>query len=117
MAGTEEIEVKKTFKLPDEKVFVEFIKRESGNIKNKNHVLYGGMLEGSTRTLTPRRSSTTFKYEKVLTDEEQKFLESKIGLEPQGLNVYKKENNYWDTSPNGKFHIIQKQNIKNLIKV
>ncbi len=97
MAGTEEITEKKEFELPNEKVFIEFIARETGNIKNKNHVLYGGMLEGSTRTLTPRRSSTTFKYEKVLTSEEQKFLENKIGLEPQGLNVYKKENNYWDS--------------------
>jgi len=97
MAEMNEVKVEKKFKLPNEKVQVEFIKREKGNVKNKNHVLYGGMLEGSSRTLSPRRSSTTFKYEKVLTDEEQKFLEKKLGTEKEGLNVYKKDNNYWDS--------------------
>lgn len=97
MAEIKEVKEKVGFKLPNKKVQVDFIKRETGRITNKNHVLYGGMLEGSSRILSPKRSPNTFKYEKILTDEEQEYLEGVLGMEKQGLNVYKKENNYWDS--------------------
>jgi len=88
---------KAPFSLPNETVQVEFVKRQRGNITNKKHVLFGGMGENARRHLVPKRSKSTFKYIQILTKEEQAFLEDAMFLESGGLNVYKAENNYWDT--------------------
>ena len=37
-------------------------------------------------------------YADVLTKEEKKFLEWKLGLEPNALSVYNRKNNFWDDS-------------------
>lgn len=87
----------KEFTLPNEKVVVEFIRVQKGNIVNPKHVLFGGMGENAKRHLVPRRSKTTFKYVQVLTPEEQKSIESILVLGEGGLSIYKPENNYWDS--------------------
>jgi len=85
------------FELPNEIVQVNFVKRQRGSITNKKHILYGGMMEGSKRTFVPKRSRSTFKYEKILTKEEQVYLEPAMGLVKNGLNPYLSDDNFWDT--------------------
>ena len=87
----------KEFTLPNEKIKVEFVKVQKGNVVNPKHVLFGGMAENAIRHLAPRRSRTTFKYIPVLSKEEQKCLESELMLEEGDLSVYKPVNNYWDS--------------------
>ena len=86
----------KTFTLPNEKIRVEFIKRQKGSIINEKHVLYGGMSETARRHLVPRRSKSTFNYIQLLSKEEQKHLEDLLSLKEGDLNVYKENNNRWD---------------------
>lgn len=82
--------------LRNTRIIVRFVPK-SGKITNPKHVLYGGMAENATRTFTvPRLSSG--KFYNVLTDSEKAFLESYMGLEPNALSVYRKENNFWDDS-------------------
>jgi len=98
-AELKEQPVKKSdsFTLPNEKIRIEFVPRERGMVKNKNHVMYGGMLEGSKRELVPKKSRNTFKYIPILDTEEMDYLENVMGLEKGALNFYKPENNYWDS--------------------
>ena len=87
--------------LRNEKIKVKFIKRNNG--LPDNHVLSGGMAEGSKMTLVvPRLNTGTFV--NVLTDAEKSFLEEYMGLEYNALSIYKKpdEENFWnDANPNG----------------
>ena len=86
----------KEFALPNEKVVVEFIKKQKGNITNPKHVLFGGMAENAKRHLVPRRSRDTFKYIQILSKDEQAYIENVLALGKDGLSIYKPENNYWD---------------------
>ena len=87
--------------LRNEKIKVRFIKRNNG--LPDNHVLSGGMAEGSKMTLVvPRLNTGTFV--NVLTDAEKSFLEEYMGLEYNALSIYKKpdEENFWnDANANG----------------
>lgn len=87
--------------LRNEKVKVSFIKRNNG--MPDNHVLSGGMAEGSKISLVvPRLNTGTFV--NVLTDSEKSFLEEYMGLEYNALSIYKKpdEENFWnDANSNG----------------
>lgn len=87
--------------LRNEKIKVSFIKRNNG--MPDNHVLSGGMAEGSKITLVvPRLNTGTFV--NVLTDAEKSFLEEYMGLEYNALSIYKKpdEENFWnDANANG----------------
>ena len=87
--------------LRNEKIKVSFIKRNNG--MPDNHVLSGGMAEGSKMTLVvPRLNTGTFV--NVLTDAEKSFLEEYMGLEYNALSIYKKpdEENFWnDANANG----------------
>ncbi len=66
-------------------------------VTDPRHALYGGMAETATRTfVTPVLSSGIYK--NVLTDDEKNFLEEVMGLEYNALSIYKKENNFWDSS-------------------
>ena len=87
--------------LRNEKIKVRFIKRNNG--MPDNHVLSGGMAEGSKMTLVvPRLNTGTFV--NVLTDAEKSFLEEYMGLEYNALSIYKKpdDENFWnDANANG----------------
>lgn len=87
--------------LRNEKIKVRFIKRNNG--LPDNHVLSGGMAEGSKMTLVvPRLNTGTFV--NVLTDAEKSFLEEYMGLEYNALSIYKKpdDENFWnDANVNG----------------
>jgi hypothetical protein len=81
--------------LRKEKIIVRFIPKENDNIVDRQHVAYGGMMDGAVRGFTvPMLSNGTYK--NVLTDNEKAFLEEVLGLEINGLSVYNKKDNYWD---------------------
>jgi hypothetical protein len=80
--------------LKNEKVIVRFISRARGMITDPRHVLFGGMASGSKmRITTPLLRSGLFA--DVLTKDEKKFLEWKLGLEPNALSVHNRVNNFW----------------------
>ena len=87
--------------LRNEKIKVSFIKRNNG--MPDNHVLSGGMAEGSKMTLVvPKLNTGTFV--NILTDAEKSFLEEYMGLEYNTLSIYKKpdSDNFWnDANANG----------------
>lgn len=85
--------------LQDRLVTVKFIPQPN-TINNPKHVLYGGMAERSTFTVTvPKLRSGTFK--NVLTDDEKDYLEAALGLEVGALNVYNKHDNFWSNNTEG----------------
>lgn len=89
--------------LRNEKIEVRFIERNTGMGLPKNHVLYGGMAEGSKINLVVPKLNTGV-YVNVLTDAEKEFLEEFMGLEYNALSIYKRpeEENFWnDANPNG----------------
>lgn len=80
--------------LKNEKVIVRFISRAKGMITDPRHILFGGMASGSKmRITTPLLRSGGFA--DVLTKDEKKFLEYKLGLEPNALSVHNRNNNFW----------------------
>jgi hypothetical protein len=79
------------------RVIVRFIPKPTAKIHNPKHVLYGGMAENATRTfVVPKLSSGMFV--NVLTDSEKAYLEEIMGLEYNALSIYKKVDNFWDSS-------------------
>lgn len=81
--------------LRNEKIIVRHIPKQTGNITNPKHVLYGGMSENAVKIfVVPKLSSGHFV--NVLTDNEKEYLEEIMGLEYNALSVYKRENNFWD---------------------
>ena len=80
--------------LRNEKVIVRFISRARGMVTDPRHILYGGMANGAkVRFTTPLLRSGGFA--DVLTKDEKKFLEYKLGLEPNALSVHNRTNNFW----------------------
>ena len=80
--------------LRNEKVIVRFISRARGMVTDPRHVLFGGMAAGSkVRITTPLLRSGG--YADVLTKDEKRFLEYKLGLEPNALSVHNRNNNFW----------------------
>lgn len=80
--------------LRNEKVIVRFIARPRGIVTDPKHVLYGGMAVGAKVSLTtPLLRSGVFV--DVLTKDEKKYLEYRLGLEPNALSVHNRENNFW----------------------
>ena len=84
--------------LRNERVVVRFVPRETAMVHNKNHILYGGMAETATRNFVVPRLTSTGLYKNILTDEEKDYLEYAMGLEPNSLSIYRKNNNFWDDS-------------------
>lgn len=83
--------------LTNETVIVRFIAKARGNITDPKHILFGQMAKGSKiKFAVPLLRSGVFA--DVLTKEEKKYLEYALGLEPNALSVYNKENNFWDDS-------------------
>ncbi len=83
------------FKLPDEEVFVKFIKKAKGNVRDEKHIAFGGLLDGNGFTL-PAKKLKNNNYANVLTDVEKDGLEELMGLKPNSLSIYRKDDNYWD---------------------
>lgn len=82
------------FQLPNEKVIVRYIRRKIGMASNvsKDHIIAGGMLNGSTRKFcVPLTRQGVIK--NILTDEEKEFFEKTMGIE---LSVYKNPD-FWTT--------------------
>ena len=81
------------FKLPGGKVKIKFIKRKQGmaaNVKD-NHIISGGMLEGSYRKFpVPMLRNGGLK--NILTEDEKIFFENKV-YDGQSLSMYSK---FWD---------------------
>ena len=86
----------KKFTLPNKKVLVRYVKRQSGYITNPKHVAYGGKLEGAVDNI-PAKMSKTGKFVNVLTDIEQEYLENVLGRDKGSMSVYRSEDNFWDT--------------------
>lgn len=83
--------------LRNEKVIVRFIPKAYNLARDPKHVFYGGMSENASRIfVVPRLSSGL--YANVLTNSEKKYLEHIMGLEPDALSIYKKNDNFWDDS-------------------
>ena len=83
--------------LRNEKIIIRHLPKQSRMVTNPKHVLFGGMAEGSTRTfVVPMLSSG--RYVNVLSNAEKHFLENYMGLEPNALSIYRKNNNFWDDS-------------------
>ena len=83
--------------LTNEIVIVRFIAKARGNITDPKHVLFGNMAPRS-KVKFPVPMLRSGQYADVLTKEEKKFLEWKLGLEPNALSVYNRKNNFWDDS-------------------
>lgn len=81
--------------LRDEKITIRYVMRQSDLIRDKKHVLYGGLAEGAHITLTVPMLNSGI-YANVLTNEEKDFIEEALGLPKNALSVYKKEDNFWD---------------------
>lgn len=83
------------FTLPNEKVTVKPNLRNPGWIKNPKHRGFF-MMEGTTKKLMAplQKSGNIFN---VLTNAEKAYLEKALGMEDNGLSVYKREDNFWQT--------------------
>lgn len=83
--------------LRKERVIVRHISRPTNLVQNPKHVLYGGMAENAVDILVvPQLSSGMFV--NILTDNEKACLEDIMQLEYNALSIYKKEDNFWDSS-------------------
>lgn len=83
--------------LRNEKIIIRLIPKKVNKVDNPKHVLYGGLAENAGITYcTPILSSG--KYVNVLTKREKEFLEHIMGLEPNALSVFKKTDNFWNSS-------------------
>ena len=83
--------------LRNERVIVRFVASPNAMVQTKGHVLSGGMSENATRSFVVPLLRTG-QYMNVLTKNEKDFLEKAMGLEPNALNVYRKQDNFWDDS-------------------
>lgn len=83
--------------LTNETVIVRFIAKARGNITDPRHVLYGNMAPKSKMRFPVPMLRNGF-FADVLTKDEMRFLEWKLGFEPGALGVYRRENNFWDDS-------------------
>ena len=81
--------------LRNEKVIVRYLPRESSMVSNPKHIFYGGMAENAVRVFTVPILESTGAYVNVLTNQEKAFLEVMMGLEPNALSIYQRENNFW----------------------
>lgn len=82
--------------LENRRLIVRHVFKESTKNLDKRHLLYGGMLDGTSKIYSlPKHSSGG--YVKVLTDEEEECLEDTMGLSKGTLSIYKKVDNFWDS--------------------
>lgn len=102
--------------LRNERIIVRFLPKQTGNVTDPKHVLYGGMAEKAAVTYcVPILRSGEFK--DVLTKEEKTCLEQIMGLEPNALSVYKKQNNFWSSlNPTCNVRLTKGDNVLDLSK-
>lgn len=81
--------------LENKKIVVKHVFKETSRFLDKKHVLYGGMIDGAFKTYTLPKSSSGV-YKRVLTDEEEEFLEDYMKLEKGSLSIHRRNDNYWD---------------------
>jgi len=84
------------FVLPNETVEIRYIKKQKGLITDTRHIAYGGLLEGAMITL-PAKKLRNGQFANVLTNEEKISLEKLLALPENGLSIYKKDDNYWNS--------------------
>lgn len=88
--------------LRNERVIVRFVPSPNALVRDKNHVLGGGMSERAFREFVVPRLQSTGAFKNVLTNNEKAFLEEVMGLEYNALSVYRKTDNFWsDNNPYG----------------
>lgn len=81
--------------LKNERVIVRHIPRENSMVgNNPKHILYGGMAEGALKRYTVPQLKNG-QLNDPLTKAEKDFLEEYMGLEPNALSIFKKNNNFW----------------------
>lgn len=87
--------------LRKERIIVRHVDKQTGIVTDKNHVLYGGMADGSKRSFVVPMTESG--YVPFLTPEEQKCLENAMGLEEGTLSINKpRAQNFWsETQDNG----------------
>ena len=83
--------------LRNERIIVKHIDKQTGMVHDPRHVLYGGMAENAKKTYTVPLLRSGMFYD-VLTKDEKEYLEHILGLEPNALSIYNKENNFWSTA-------------------
>jgi len=88
--------------LRNERVIVRFVASPNALVRQKGHVLDGGMSERAFREFVVPRLQSTGAFKNVLTNNEKAFLEQIMGLEYNALSVYRKADNFWsDNNPYG----------------
>lgn len=97
--------------LRNERIVVKFVESPNAMVRQKGHVLSGGMSENAVRVFVVPLLRTGG-YVNVLTKNEKEYLEEAMGLEPNALNVYRQRDNFWDDSnPKGIGKVVlRKQN-------
>lgn len=90
----EEMSEVKVNPLRNEKIYVRFVPRDNG--LPKNHVCFGGRVDGASDSFVVPVLRSTGQYKNILTNAEKDFLEEALGLDYNALSVYKRDNNYWD---------------------
>ena len=83
--------------LRNERVIIRHIDKQTGMVTDPRHVLYGGMAENAKRTFTVPLLKSGMLCD-VLTKNEKDYLESVLGLEPNAMSVYRKEDNFWSSA-------------------
>lgn len=83
------------YALPNEKVTVRYVKRQSGFVTNPKHVAYGGKLEGAIDAL-PAKKDRAGNFVNVLTLEEQNELERLMKVDDGFLSVHRVKENFWE---------------------
>ena len=83
--------------LRNERVIIRHIDKQTGMVTDPRLVLYGGMAENAKRTFTVPLLKSGMLCD-VLTKDEKNYLETVLGLEPNAMSVYKKENNFWSSA-------------------
>lgn len=81
--------------LINKRITVKHVFKETSRFLDKKHVLYGGMMEGAFKTYTLPRTLNG-EYERVLTTDEENFLEEYMNLDKGTLSVHRRKDNYWD---------------------
>lgn len=83
--------------LRNERIRVRYVNNNRGlDIKEKSHVLYGGLAEGSKIELCVPKNKDDGAYRNALTKSEKDFLEEYMGLDSNALSVYRKVDNFWE---------------------
>lgn len=83
--------------LRNERISVRFVPHKGGPWgDDPKHALSGGMADNAMVGLTVPVNNKTGAYCDVLTKDEREYLEEALGLDPNRLSPFNKEDNYWE---------------------